>query len=193
MSRLAKKSILIPEKVKVVQEDNVLRVEGPLGKLSQPMLRTIRVKIEGNNINVLRSGDARNDRMMQGLVWALTKNMINGVTSGFKKDMEIRGVGFNAQVVGNEIVLRLGFSHPVKYKIPEGIKITTDQKGVFFTVSGFDKQLVGETAAQIRRSKPPEHYKGTGIRYVGEYVIKKAGKAAVGVGGTGGAAGGAKK
>ena len=193
MSRLAKKIILIPPNVKADLKENVLWVEGPLGKLSLPIHERIQIKMEGENISVLRSGEDRDDRMLQGLVWALTMNMFEGVTTGFKKEMEIRGVGFNAQVSGNELVLRLGFSHPVKYKIPEGIKITTDQKGIFFTVSGFDKQLVGETAAQIRRLKPPEHYKGTGIRYVGEYVLKKAGKAAVGVGAGVGVAGGAKK
>jgi large subunit ribosomal protein L6 len=194
MSRLAKKPILLPEKVTAVLKDGILEVNGPLGSLKQVIHPDSLLKIENNRITVDRKGDARKDRMVQGLVWSLARNMAVGVAEGFKKELEIRGVGFNAQVAGDELAMRLGFSHPVKFKIPQGIKITTGPKGITMTVSGIDKQFVGETAAKIRRFRPPESYKGTGIRYVGEYVIKKAGKAAIGVGaGAGASAGGAKK
>ncbi|OGS20463.1 MAG: 50S ribosomal protein L6 [Elusimicrobia bacterium RIFOXYA2_FULL_39_19] len=191
MSRLAKKPVNIPEKVKVEIKENGFEVVGPLGKMFQKVSTSNVIKIEDNKVYVERPSDLRVDRMCQGLVWSLLRNAINGVTKGFVKDLEIRGIGFSGQVQGSELVLKLGFTHLVKFKIPEGIKITVDSKGIIVNVQGIDKQLVGETAAQIRRIKPPEPYKGTGIRYVGERVIKKAGKSAVGVGG--GGAGGAKK
>ncbi|MFH0807494.1 MAG: 50S ribosomal protein L6 [Elusimicrobiota bacterium] len=194
MSRLAKKPIVIPEKVKVELKDHVFTVTGPLGKITQKYVHNIEVKAEDNKVSISRSSDKRIDRMSQGLVWSLMRNAITGVTKGFNKDLEIRGVGYNGQIIGQELVLRLGFSHLVKFEIPEGIKITVDSKGIIVSVIGYEKQLVGETAARIRRIRPPEPYKGTGIRYVGEHVAKKAGKSAVGVGtGAAGGGGGAKK
>lgn len=193
MSRLAKRPIIIPEKIKVELKDSDVVVTGPLGKLTTKKIPEIVLEITDGKVIVKRQTDDRVGRMLQGLVWSLVRNMVVGVSQGFKKELEIRGVGYQARVDGNKLVLRLGFSHLIEYKIPEGIKIDIGTKGMFITVSGIDKQLVGETAAQIRRMKPPEHYKGTGIRYVGEYVIKKAGKAAIGVTGTGVAAGGGKK
>ncbi|OIO73239.1 MAG: 50S ribosomal protein L6 [Elusimicrobia bacterium CG1_02_37_114] len=181
MSRLAKRPIIILEKVKVELKDHDIEVTGPLGKLSVNRIPEIDVSITGGKIMVNRKTDDRKGRMLQGLAWSLIRNMVVGVTRGFKKELEIRGVGYQSEVAGNKLVLKLGFSHPVEYKIPEGIKIDIGPKGVLITVGGIDKQLVGETAAQIHRIKPPESYKGTGIRYVGEYVIKKAGKSAVSV------------
>ncbi|OGS23875.1 MAG: 50S ribosomal protein L6 [Elusimicrobia bacterium RIFOXYB2_FULL_48_7] len=190
MSRLAKKPIIIPEKTKFEIKDHYFIVTGPLGILKEKYVDNIEVKTEDGKVFVNRSSDKRLDRMSQGLVWSLIRNAIAGVTKGFNKSLEIRGIGYNGQVIGQELVLRIGFSHLVKFKIPEGIKITVDSKGIIISVSGFDKQLVGETSAKIRRIKPPEPYKGTGIRYVGEYVAKKAGKTAVGVGAGAGAGGG---
>lgn len=189
MSRLAKRPIIIPEKVKVELKDHTIEVTGPLGKLSENRIPEIDVSITDGKIMVKRGTDDRKGRVLQGLVWALIRNMVVGVTKEFKKDLEIRGVGYQAKVEGNKIVLMLGFSHPVEFVIPAGIKIDIGTKGAFISVSGIDKHLVGETAAQIRRIRPPESYKGTGIRYVGEYVIKKAGKAAVAVTGAAGAGG----
>ena len=182
VSHLAKKPIIIPEKVSVKLTDGQIEVAGPLGKIIEKINPRVKVNIEDNKIFVNREKDERQDKMLQGLTWALIRNAVVGVNQGFKKELEIRGVGFQAQISGEELILRLGFSHPVKFKIPKDIKITVDQKGVLITVQGFNKSLVGEVAAQIRRIKPPDHYKGFGIRYVGEKVIKKAGKAAITVG-----------
>ncbi|MEW6041567.1 MAG: 50S ribosomal protein L6 [Elusimicrobiota bacterium] len=192
MSRLAKKPIVLSDKVTAVLKDGLLEVKGPLGSLSQQIHPDAVLKIENKHIIVQRKGDSRQDKMIQGLTWALIRNMVAGVNQAFKKELEIRGVGFNVQLNGDELNMRLGFSHPVKFNLPQGITVTTDPKGILITVTGIDKQLVGETAARIRRIKPPEPYKGTGIRYVGEYVMKKAGKAAIGVGATGTAATGKK-
>ncbi len=182
MSHLAKKPIIIPEKVSVKIEDNQIEISGPLGKIVENIKPGVQIKIEDNKIYVNKETNGRQDKMTQGLIWSLIRNAIVGVHQGFKKELEIRGVGFQAQVLAEELVLRLGFSHPVKFKIPKDIKITVDPKGTLITVHGINKYLVGEVAAQIRRIKPPDHYKGFGIRYLGEKVIKKAGKAAISVG-----------
>lgn len=188
MSKLAKKPIIIPEKVKVELKGtkNTIEVSGPLGKVTETIYPRVKVELENSKIFVNRTGEIKADKMFQGLMYSLIRNAVLGVTTGFKKELEIRGVGYQAQVSpagqgGNELVLRLGFSHPVKFKVPQDIKLTTDQKGTIITVFGVNKQLVGETAARIRRIKPPESYKGMGIRYVDERVIKKAGKTAVSV------------
>ena len=194
MSKLARKPIIIPEKVKVelTGANNTIEVSGPLGKVTVPYQPRVKVELENSKIFVNRSGNDRADKMFQGLMYSLLRNAVVGVTVGFKKELEIRGVGYRAEVStgggevggsagGNELILHLGFSHPVKFKASQNIKLTTDPKGTIITVFGVDKQLVGETAARIRRIKPPEPYKGTGIRYIEERVIKKAGKTAVSV------------
>ncbi|MDI6640759.1 MAG: 50S ribosomal protein L6 [Elusimicrobiota bacterium] len=186
MSKLARKPIIVPEKVKVELKvgdkgDNTIEISGPLGKVTETVHPRVKVELQNSKIFVNRSGNDRANKMFQGLMYSLIRNAVLGVTAGFKKELEIRGVGYQAQVSDNELVLRLGFSHPVKFKIPQDIKLTTDQKGTIITVFGIDKQLVGETAARIRRIKPPESYKGMGIRYVDERVIKKVGKTAVSV------------
>lgn len=195
MSRLAKKPIIIPEKVKVEIGNSRVDVSGPLGKLFVQVNPKINLKMESSSIFVSTQQDEREDKVLRGLAWSLIRNACKGVSQGFDKDLEIRGVGYQSKLDGNKLIFQLRFTHPVEFKIPEGIKITLDPKGILIKVSGFDKQLVGETAAKIRRIFPAEHYKGTGIRYVGERVIKKAGKTAIGVGaGAGaGAGGGAKK
>ncbi len=182
MSRLSKRPIVIPQEIKVEEVDHVVSVTGPLGMLSMRLDSKIKLKINENKIIVSSDGNQQEERMLKGLTWAMVRNMIIGVKEGFRKDLEIRGVGYQAQIKDNLIVFRLGFSHPVEYKIPEGVKISVGSKGLSISVSGIDKQLVGQVASEIRFIKPPESYKGTGIRYVGEYVIKKAGKAAVAVG-----------
>lgn len=187
MSRLAKKPIQIPEKVSVSFKDGVLEAKGPLGVVKQPINPAINLEIvDGKWIRLTRSGDSKSDRALHGLCVALVKNAIEGVATGFSKELEIRGVGFKAIVEGNKLILSIGFTHPVKIDIPDGIKVITDPKQTLITISGADKYKVGQFAADVRIIRPPEPYKGTGIRYKDERVIKKAGKAAAGAaGGTG--------
>jgi large subunit ribosomal protein L6 len=182
MSRLSKRPIIIPQGIKIEEIDRVVSVTGPLGKLSMRLSPKIKLKINENKIFVSSDKDQKEERMLKGLTWSMVRNMVTGVKDGFRKDLEIRGVGYQAQIKGNVVVFRMGLSHPVEYKIQEGIKISIGAKGLSISVSGIDKQLVGQIASEIRFIKPPESYKGTGIRYVGEYVIKKAGKANVAVG-----------
>ncbi len=185
MSKLARKPILL-DKVKLSFKDNIVYIEGPLGKLSLELKHPQFVKLrqEDNNLFVERLVDNRQGKMYQGLYYALIRNMVKGVTEGYKKVLEIVGVGYQAKIEGDEtqgytLVLKLGFSHPVKFQIPKGIKPSVDQKGTEITLFGIDKWLVGETAAQIRKIKPPEPYKGTGIKYKDEHIIRKPGKAAI--------------
>jgi len=188
MSKLAKKPIIIPEKVQLEYKDSKLSISGPLGKLSIEINPKINLVIDNKKIMVSSVDKESPSHNLEGLFWALIRNMVVGVTEGFSKKLEIRGVGYSAKVVGDKLILQLRFTHPIEYKIPEGIKISVDEKGIIITVFGIDKQKVGEVAAEIRRFYPPEPYKGTGIRYVGERVLKKVGKAVVGVGaGVGGA------
>lgn len=182
MSKLAKKPIELPPNVKFVYENNIAKVEGPKGKLETEikMAKYVDIVIDGNKIFVNKKQESKEARMYQGLYFALIRNMVKGVSEGYKKVLEIVGVGYQAQLQGNnKLILKLGFSHPVEFEIPQGITVTVDQKGQEITVSGIDKYLVGETAARIRRIKPPEPYKGTGIRYKGEHIIRKLGKAAI--------------
>jgi len=184
---------MLSKDVKVEYQNNNLSVAGKLGKLSMVVNRKTDLKIESDKIFVIGKGadtTSRDYRCFTGLTWALVRNLVIGVTEGFTKKLEIRGIGFNAQVNGPKLVMKLGFTNPVEVAIPEGIKVALDQKGVFMDISGIDKHLVGEFSAQVRHVKPPEPYKGTGIRYVNEYVIKKVGKAAAGATGAPGAAGG---
>ncbi len=181
MSKLAKKPILIPDNVKLSYENNIVKVDGPLGSLQVEIKypQYVEIKQEDKKIFVNRKNDNKQAKAYQGLYFALIRNIVKGVSEGYKKVLEIVGVGYQAQVQGNNLVLKLGFSTPVNFEIPQGIKISVDQKGQEITVFGIDKYLVGETAARIRRIKPPEPYKGTGIRYKGEHIIRKLGKAAI--------------
>ncbi|MCS7151993.1 MAG: 50S ribosomal protein L6 [Endomicrobia bacterium] len=185
MSKLAKKPIQLPSGVKFSYENNIAKIEGPNGQLQTEikMFQYVDISVEGNNIYVRRKQDTKEAKMYQGLYFALIKNMVKGVSEGYKKVLEVVGVGYQAQIQGKKLILKLGFSHPVEFEIPEGVKVTVDQKGQEITVSGIDKYLVGETAARIRRIKPPEPYKGTGIKYKGEHIIRKLGKAAIAAGG----------
>ncbi|MCX7716109.1 MAG: 50S ribosomal protein L6 [Endomicrobia bacterium] len=185
MSKLAKKPIVIPENVKFIYENNFVKVTGPKGELQIEIKFPQYVEIVKNDnlVYVNRKNDTKEAKMYQGLYFALIKNMVKGVFEGYKKVLEIVGVGYQAQQQGNKLILKLGFSQPLVFEIPQGISVSIDQKGQEITLSGVDKYLVGETAAKIRSLKPPEPYKGTGIRYKGEHIIRKLGKAAIATGG----------
>lgn len=178
MSRIGKKVIVVPEKVEVKFDTSAVTVKGPKGELSMNFEpEFVSFSQEGNEITVKRTSDAKTCRARHGLYRSLMANMLEGVAEGFAKTLEIRGVGYRGSVKGNLLELHLGFSHTVEHPIPEGITITFQEKSQnIFTVSGIDKQLVGEVSANIRKYRKPEPYKGKGIRYIDEYVARKAGK-----------------
>ncbi|MDP3786713.1 MAG: 50S ribosomal protein L6 [Candidatus Omnitrophota bacterium] len=176
MSRVGKKPILIPKNVKVSVTGNTVLVEGPKGKLTFDAHPNMTVEAKEDQVIVSRRSDEKSDKALHGLTRTLINNMVVGTTAGYQKELEIQGVGFRAQVSGKKIVLQLGFSHPVDFHIPEGIVIEAP-KPTQIIIKGIDKQKVGETAAEIRAIFPPEPYKGKGIRYLGEYVRRKVGKA----------------
>jgi large subunit ribosomal protein L6 len=193
MSRLGKKSLPVPDKVKVEFKNRVLEITGPLGKISRPVLSSsIDIKVDKGQVTVELKDNTKAGNMMHGMIRGILKNDLHGVTLGFKKDLEIQGLGYKASVEGKNLLLNLGYSHPINFPIPEGIKITVE-KNTFLSITGYNKDVVGETAAQIRSMRKPEPYKGTGVRYVGEHIIRKAGKAAAGAAGAGATSGGAKK
>lgn len=176
MSRIGKRPVQIPEKVKVQLDGDVIRAEGPKGKAELTIGRFVNVKIEGNEILVERENDERDSRAMHGLTRSLIDNLITGVSTGFEKVLEINGVGYRAEVKGQEVHMNLGFSHPVVYPLPTGVTAKVDRQTVL-TLSSHDKQLVGEVAAKIRALRPPEPYKGKGIKYADETIRRKQGKA----------------
>lgn len=178
MSRIGKKPITIPAGVEVSVSGNVVTAKGPKGQLECPFDdKFVKVSTADGVVTVERLNDQTQTRARHGLYRSLISNTIEGVTTGFSKQMEIRGVGYRGSVSGQSLDLNLGFSHPVKYAIPEGIEIKFEEKSQnLFTVSGIDKQKVGSVAAKIRSYRKPEPYKGKGIRYVDEYVAMKAGK-----------------
>ena len=176
MSRIGKKPILCPEGVNVGIKNSGVHVKGPLGKLDMTVPEGISVKAEAGQILVnIEDGNIEGIGARQGLVRSLVNNMVIGVTAGFKKKLQIVGVGYKSQVQGKELVLNIGFSHPINYQIPEGINIEVD-KQTEISVIGINKEVVGQTAAEIRGYYPPEPYKGKGIRYEDEIVRKKVGK-----------------
>ena len=177
MSRVGRKVIAIPKDVKVQVQERSVQVQGPKGKLETPVPPGISFSLEGAELLCKRSGDDRQQRALHGLARALANNAVRGVSEGFSKELDIVGVGYKAAVEGNQVVFALGYSHPVEFKIPEGIKIAVD-KQTRVVVSGIDRQQVGQVAAEIRRLRKPDPYKQKGIRYVGEVLKKKAGKAA---------------
>ena len=178
MSRVGKKPIQIIKGVKVNVNGNTVLVEGPKGKLTQEFLPSMKIEVKGEQVIVIpdESADAKKSGAIHGLTRSLINNMVVGVTTGYQKELEIQGVGFRAQVTGKKLVMQLGFSHPVEFPIPEGIVIEAP-KPTQLIIKGIDKHRVGQVAAEIRDVYPPEPYKGKGIRYVGEYVRKKVGKA----------------
>jgi large subunit ribosomal protein L6 len=176
MSRIGRKPIIIPKDVKIEIGQEDVSVQGPKGILKQKVPQGIALESKDGQIFVKRSVDDKVIRALHGLVRMLIFNMIKGVTEGYSKELEIVGVGFRAGVQGNNLTLQLGFSHPVNFPIPEGIKIETP-KQTQIVIRGIDKEMVGEVAARIRAIFPPEPYKGKGIRYLNEFVRKKVGKA----------------
>lgn len=175
MSRIGKKPIAIPAGVEVKIDGHTVTVKGPKGTLSRKLNPEISVELEDGQINVTRPNDEKESRSLHGLCRTLVNNMVVGVTQGFEKKLEIQGVGYNAQMQGQNLKLALGFSHPVIITPPEGITISTPSS-VVIVVSGADKEVVGQVASEIRNWRRPEPYKGKGIRYSGEHVRRKAGK-----------------
>jgi len=169
--------IHIPSGVQVKIEDGQVVVQGPRGSLAQAIPPEITVQIEDSTITVKRPSDDRQHRALHGLTRALIANMITGVTQGFRKTLLVEGVGYRAEMQGDQLVLFLGYSHPIYRLPPEGVKFEVDPKAKTITVEGHDKQVVGQVAADLRALRPPEPYKGKGIRYVDEHIRRKAGKA----------------
>ena len=176
MSRIGKKPVEIPAGVKVSVSGETVAVEGKGGKLSIALPPHVAVEVKDNQVLVSQIDEAREAGAMHGLARSLIHNMIVGVSVGFKKELAIVGVGYKATLAGNKLTLNLGYSHPIVYQLPAGVKLTVVQDANKMIIEGCDKQLVGETAAQIRRFRPPEPYKGKGIRYVDERIVLKEGK-----------------
>ena len=177
MSRIGNRKLVIPEGVTITEENNVVTVKGPKGELTTNLAANISIKVEGNTLEVLRSNDNNNTKTMHGTINALINNMMTGVTKGFEKGLEIIGVGYRFTLKGNVLVISAGYSHPVEMEIPEGITVEVPSN-TEVTVKGIDKVLVGEFAANIRKVRQPEPYKGKGIRYKDEHVRRKEGKKA---------------
>ena len=177
MSRIGKQPVEVPDGVDVAVKENSISVKGPKGELDLNINPEIAVAVQGSLINVTRSSDEAKDRALHGLIRSLIANMVEGVEKGFQKTLEIEGVGYRAQKQGAGLLLNLGFSHAINYAAPEGVVIEVPDQTTI-VVSGADKQSVGQTAAEIRSFRPPEPYKGKGIRYQGEYIRRKAGKTA---------------
>jgi large subunit ribosomal protein L6 len=176
MSRIGKRPIAIPSKVTVEINGQDVSVKGPKGSLDRTLPAGVTVEKDGDILVVSRKDDSRTARERHGLSRTLVSNMVEGVSKGFEKRLEIQGVGYRAQAQGSKLTLNLGYSKPVEMTMPQGIQVAVE-KNTELTVSGIDKELVGNVAAQIRAARPPEVYKGKGIRYSGEFVRRKAGKA----------------
>ncbi|MBM3666419.1 MAG: 50S ribosomal protein L6 [Actinobacteria bacterium] len=177
MSRIGKKPIEIPDGVSVDVKPGTVNVKGPKGELDQVIVRDMKVSLDDGVVTVERPTDRGEHRALHGLTRSLIANMVEGVTDGFERRLEIQGVGYRAQLKGKSLELALGYSHPVTVQAPEGIEFEVPEPTQVI-VRGIDKQLVGETAARIRKSRPPEPYKGKGIRYQDEHVTRKVGKRA---------------
>lgn len=175
MSRIGKKAITITKETQIEVKDGIIQVQGPKGKLSRPLSKRINLEIKDNQVFVSRVSDIKTDRCLHGLYRSLIFNMLQGVSQGYMKELEIIGVGFKAQLQGDKLNLVLGFSHPVNFLVPSDIQIELP-KPTHIIIRGIDKEKVGQVAAEIRAIFPPEPYKGKGIRYLGEYVKKKVGK-----------------
>jgi len=174
MSRVGKKPVEIPEKVKVEYKDKVVTVKGEKGTLARMVNPSIDLDINDKFILVTMEKETRDNMALQGLTRSIVANMIKGVTQGFERSLEINGIGYRAEVKGNTIVFNLGYSHPIQFELPKGISASVDRSIV--KISGIDNQLLGQTAATIRKLRPPEPYKGKGIKYVEERIRRKAGK-----------------
>ncbi len=177
MSRIGKMPVKLPAGVEVEVKGGHVRVKGPKGELSHVFPSNVQVSVQDNAVVVKRSSDSKFDRAMHGTARALVNNYVLGVSRGFEKELEIQGVGYRAEMQGKNLVLHVGYSHPVTMEPPAGIQYSVDEKTRYVKVAGYDKEVVGQLAAEIRQTRPPEPYQGKGIRYVGEYVHRKAGKA----------------
>jgi large subunit ribosomal protein L6 len=177
VSRVGRKPIQIIKGVTVAQQQNTVSVKGPKGELSARVHNAVKVEVKGSEVTLIRSSDEKNVRALHGLWRANIQNMILGVTEGYSKKLEIVGVGYRAEMKGKKLQLQLGYSHPILFGPPDGIKLEAPTQ-TSIVISGIDKQLVGLVAAKIRSFKPPEPYKGKGVKYENEYIRRKAGKAA---------------
>lgn len=175
MSRVGKQPISIPSGVSVKLHDNVIEVKGPKGQLDRQLSDNLDIEIIGDTVKVSRRDDEWRSKSLHGLTRSLVANMITGVSSGFSKSLEIQGRGYRANVEGEVLIVEVGFSHPIRYQMPEGINIEVESN-TNIVVMGVDKEQVGQVAAKIRAFRPPEPYQGKGIRYRGEYIARKAGK-----------------
>jgi large subunit ribosomal protein L6 len=175
MSRIGRKPLPMPKGVTLVQKAGSFSVKGPKGELSKHMPDGITIKAEGDTLLVLRADDSRQNRSKHGLVRAHLANMVKGVTDGWTRELEINGVGYRAEVTGDTLTMALGYSHPVVFKLPKGVSAKVEKNRV--ALSGADRDLLGQTAAKVRELRPPEPYKGKGVKYVEETIKKKVGKA----------------
>jgi large subunit ribosomal protein L6 len=175
MSRIGKKPIPIPDKTKVTFKDGVVTVQGKNGTLTQAVHTDVALKIEKDVINVIPASQDRKTVALQGMTRSILGSMVIGVSQGFERVLEINGIGYRAEAKGKSIVFNLGYSHPIDFALPEGISATVEKNNVV-KLAGIDKQLLGQTAARIRQLRPPEPYKGKGIKYAEEHIIRKAGK-----------------
>ena len=178
MSRVGLRPIEIPSGVSLTFDGSAVTVKGPKGTLTQTLSSACKFEQEGSVVRVARTEETKEARSLHGLTRTLLANMVTGVTDGFTKELEIVGVGYKAEMKGKELVLTLGFSHPIVFPVPDGMKIETPSP-TQIKVSGIEKQQVGQVAADIRKVRPPEPYKGKGVKYVGEVIQRKAGKTAV--------------
>jgi len=177
MSRIGKKPIVLPKDVTVDIHDNLVKVKGPKGELVRRFAPEIEIVLENGEIVVKRSSEGHQARALHGTTRAVLNNMVNGVSQGFTKTLQVEGVGYKAEMKGKQLVLSLGYSHPIVMDPPAGISFAWDEKARLITVNGIDRELVGQVAADLRAWRPPEPYKGKGLRYQGEQIRRKAGKA----------------
>jgi large subunit ribosomal protein L6 len=175
MSRVGKKPISIPDKTKVTYQNRVVTVQGKNGTLTQEIHPAVEVNIDKDVISVSLNDQSRKTLALQGMTRSLLNNMVKGVSGGFERVLEINGIGYRAEVKGKSIVFNLGYSHPIDFVLPEGVSAKVDKSNTV-RISGIDKQLIGQTAARIRQLRPPEPYKGKGIKYAEEHIMRKAGK-----------------
>lgn len=176
MSRIGNKPVTLPGSVKAEYKDSIIFIEGAKGKLQQTVHPEVELEIADNVITVKAKSAKKDSRAFQGMTRALIANMVTGVSEGFQKVLEVNGVGYRSELKGKELILNLGYSNPVSYAVPDGIDIKVE--GNKISVAGIDKQQVGQVAAEIREVRPPEPYKGKGVKYVDEHIVRKAGKAA---------------
>jgi len=178
MSRIGKQPIKLPKGVTLRLDGDVIQVQGPKGRLQQKLHKRAKIAVEGDTVRLTRTDDSSESRAVHGLMRALTQNMVAGVSSGFSRRLDITGVGYRAELKGKQLIMQLGYSHPVEYDLPDGVSAKVEKSTI--TLSSIDKELLGHTAAKVRSFRPPEPYKGKGIRYAGEHVQRKVGKTGAG-------------